>query len=274
MESKRISDIVREAKSPYGDYCFGYPGIGTYFTCFLIGKSSVPIKFSHAGSTNLDEIDAFDMSETSDAYVGQINMVTASSFCGPHGVIWGHDVVRNDSHSILDLLDQSDIDEFRGLQIHHGKNLREAARALFGTVDNPQFPLLPGSHVFTANKFLSMQGPAVIYGAFAVGIPENRQKSACVFMEDVGFLKDNSREEQITVVKNAVRSVQKIARNQKIAYPTVYVDIETQLVEKDEMGGILVASPYFLLAQNAYVNSDSLPDTLVEWKEGLDSPKK
>ena len=40
----------------------------------------------------LEGIVSYDRAEKNDAYIGQINMVTASSFCGLNGAIWGYDL--------------------------------------------------------------------------------------------------------------------------------------------------------------------------------------
>lgn len=252
LENKNKKEIIELAKSPYDDYCMGYPGQGPYFTGFVMGSSSVPLKFGHKGSYMLDKINAFDMAEVTDTYLGQINMITVSSFCGPHGILWGYDVNYRDSAPKNEILTEKDIEEFEGVDICNGRNLRLATKSLFGTVDNKKFPLYPGSHVFTAQKFIAAHGPINLYGAFAIGIPENRSKNACLFMEDVGEIKKESQEEKRMLLKNIIRSVQEIGRNQKVSYKVIYADIITQKVKRKEIGGVLVASPYFLLAKNAY----------------------
>lgn len=243
--------IIKNAQSPHKDYCVGYPGQGPYFTGFSMGSSSVPKKFSHEGSFLLDKINAFDRAEINDTYLGQINMITVSSFCGPHGLLWGYDVAYEDSLSINDLLSDDDLKEFRDIEICNGKNLRNATKKLFGTIDDKKFPFFPGSHVFAAEKFISLPGPTTLYGCFAMGIPKERDKYACLFMEDVGVIKKDNNEEKVNLLKNIIRSVEEIGRNQKISYRTVFVDIITQEVKENEVGGVLVVSPYFLLAQNA-----------------------
>ena len=263
MEKEKIIEL---AKSPYSDYCMGYPGEGPYFTGFVLGSSVVPMKLGNKGSSVLDKINAFDLAEVDNTYLGQINMITVSSFCGPHGLLWGHDIVRASDFSISELMDEKDLKEFEGTSILYGKNLRKSTEALFGTLEKKQFPLFPGSHVFTAQKFIALPGPVNLYGAFAVGIPENRSSEACLFMEDVGEIKDEQDEKELA--KNVIYSVQEIGKNQKINYKEIYVDIITQKAEKGEMGGVLVASPYFLLAKNAYLSA-GLPETISEWKKSI-----
>jgi histidine decarboxylase len=265
--NKNKDRIIKGAESPHDNYCMGYPGQGPYFTGFVMSSSAVPTKLGNKGSSVLDRINAFDMAEVNDTYLGQINMITVSSFCGPHGLLWGYDIARTGEFSINDELELSDINEFPNFEILSGKNLRASTRELFGTRNNKKFPLFPGSHVFTAQKFISSPGPINLYGAFAVGIPENREKNACLFMEDIGHIKNESREEKRKILKNMICSIEAIGENQIVNYKTIYIDIITQKVGKNETGGVLVASPYFLLAKNAYISS-TIPDTLKEWKNG------
>jgi histidine decarboxylase len=252
IENINKKEILKEAKSPHENYCMGYPGQGPYFTGFIMGSSSVSIKLGNEGSSVLDRINAFDVAEVDNTYLGQINMITVSSFCGPHGLLWGYDIAKEDFFSVNEILEEKDIEEFHGTEIYNGKNLRLATKKLFGTRDDKKFPLFPGSHVFTAQKFISSPGPINLYGAFAVGIPENRDVNACLFMEDVGEIKKNTMEEERKLLKNIIRSVREIGKNQKVNYKAIYTDIITQKVGNNEMGGVLVASPYFLLAKNAY----------------------
>jgi len=123
-------NILQDARSPHDDYCMGYPGEGPYFTGFVMGSSAVPKKLGHKGSLVLDRINAFDMAEVDDTYLGQINMITVSSFCGPHGLLWGYDVAREDSFSIGEHMDERDLEEFNGITILNGNNLRKATKEL------------------------------------------------------------------------------------------------------------------------------------------------
>ncbi len=268
MINQNKEEILRLAKSPHKNYCMGYPGQGPYFTGFVLGSSAVPEKLGHKGSSMLDKINAFDVAEIDNTYLGQINMITVSSFCGPHGLLWGHDIAKEESLSISDHLGKEDLEEFKEITILNGRNLRVATESLFGTLEKKNFPLFPGSHVPTAQKFISMPGPLFLYGSFAVGIPDDRSKNACLFMEDVGEIESDGEEDRAMVLKNMIRSVVQIGENQRVSYKAIYVDIVTQVVKEGEMGGALVASPYFLLAQDAYCD-DSVSGKLKDWEKSI-----
>lgn len=40
---------------------------------------------------------SYDRAESNGAYIGQINMITVSSFSGPNAAVWGYDLVENDA---------------------------------------------------------------------------------------------------------------------------------------------------------------------------------
>lgn len=251
--------IIRSAISPYNRYCVGYPGQGAYITALVIGISSVPEKNSHAGSEALDSILAFDLAETTESYLGQINMSIVSSFCGPQGLIWGYDVA---------VLDDFPPDDFFSKEklalIKNGKNLRQAAQLLFGNNNQRHFPFLPGSHVPCAGKSKTIKGPADLYAAAAIGIPEERNQQACVLMEDAGELKGNLLDLRQSILRNIVESVLEIGERNRVKYGEIFVDFLHKKIPLGEIGCALVAMPYFHLAKKAF--NENLPrQTMNDW---------
>lgn len=99
-----------------------------------------------------------------DATIGQITMLTASSFCGPYGALWGYDVARSSSWpppaecSRPKDWDQCDPERREriltgGLTGVWGRALFDAAEYLFGhNNDNYWHPPLPGYMVTCANQ--------------------------------------------------------------------------------------------------------------------------
>ena len=109
----------------------------------------------------LDGIVSYDRAEINDAYVGQINMLTASSFCGIAGQVWGHDLAAHN-----DIIDKKikpvlEIDQYDGSKLHvyDAKPLLEAGIELFGTEKERRFTLLPGAHTICANKGVTAYRP-------------------------------------------------------------------------------------------------------------------
>ncbi len=83
--------ILEQALNDYTKYCqgFGFPGKqdDSYIMTPLLGVGKDKLKFFHQGSTLLDQINAFDRAETDGPYIGQINLIQVSSFCGSNGLL-------------------------------------------------------------------------------------------------------------------------------------------------------------------------------------------
>ncbi|MDY6794394.1 MAG: histidine decarboxylase, pyruvoyl type [Actinomycetota bacterium] len=261
-------DVIRSSIGPDDQYCVGFTGIGGYCVSPVMAIGSARENFSSSGSPMLDAIMAYDSAEVEDVYIGQINMITVSSFCGPQGVIWGYDVARNEIEG-PPLFVEGELWEFNGLSIKSGEKLRESSRMLFGTRKNRHFPLLPGGHVSCASKYRSFRGPVVLYAAIAIGIPEDRSCDACLLMEDVGCCNDvlvggRDLKARKRIAVNMIRSVLGVGENQGISYREVIVDVITREIGRGEVGCALVAAPYFQLARKAY-HYDLTDLSLQEW---------
>ena len=261
-------DVLRSSIGPEKKFCIGYTGQGGYCIAPVISIGSTRETFSHGDSELLDAIVAYDDAEVEDAYIGQINMITVSSFCGPQGVIWGYDVARNGVPS-PPLLNEVEKAEFEGTNIFNGEPLRQSSRMLFGTLSKRHFPLQPGSHVPCAAKYRSYNGHAVIYAAVAIGIPEDRGSHACLFMEDVGQcrsedLRSGWKETRKRITLNMIRSVLRVGENHGISYGNVITDVIVKEIPEGYIGCALVAAPYFHLASSAY-EPDLHRLSLQEW---------
>jgi len=88
--------IDKTAISPFENYCDGYgcPGAkgNGYVSTLKVSAGTV----EKTDDLLLDGIVAYDRAEATDAYIGQINMITASSFCGIAGQVWGYDLAIAD----------------------------------------------------------------------------------------------------------------------------------------------------------------------------------
>lgn len=270
MESIFLKEkTLKSVLSPYDNYCIGAFGKENYLTALVLGFGNFEKSYSHSGSQILDKIVAFDRAEISEAYLGQINMTIVSSFCGPQGLIWGYDVAKKNDIPLPPFLPTFNTKDFKGIEIKNGENLRKAAIALFGTNKEKHFPFLPGTHVPCAGRVHFKSGPATLYGITAIGIPKNREKYACLLMEDVGEITvSNGIIEPIKqkLMFNAIKSVIKIGENQNIFYKEIFIDFIIGQVKANEIGCVLVAMPYFHLAKKAF-NENLLFQNLVDWIE-------
>jgi len=246
--------LSRHFVSDYRQWCQGATGPNRYLLALNVAAAAVPVRFANSWSDGLDAVCAFDAAETARVHMGQINLITVSSFCSPDAYIWG-----------LDLADSgvlSDEPMFRvgqgvgSLPVFDGAPLVDAAAALFGAGRERVFPLAPGTHCRAAAKWLVRRGPGTLYSAFGLGLrPPCLHNQASLIMEDVGFVPscDPASEEtrQRVVMENVAHSVLAVAANQGVRYAAVLTAYAETAVAEGEVGCSLIAAPYYTLAQDA-----------------------
>jgi len=233
---------------------------------------------SHQGSLCLDEINAFDLAEASDVYFGQINVVGVTSFCGPGGFIWGYDLAKADDLEGRGSTGRVASSTGNDILVYSADPLLAASRALFGTIEDKRFPLLPGSLVPCAIRSVLKPGPATLYCGIAMGIPERRERDAVLWMEDVGFLEveeseGTTRERALGRVGALLaESVGRVGRNQHVDYTAAYVSVRAIAVEAGKLGCAVVVVPYFCLAFRAIPSGGPqalLNVRLSEWESAM-----
>jgi len=157
-----LPEIVKGIVGPWEGYCEGYGHPGQS------GNSYVSVVNLSTGVTQYDPklldwgmmgIVAYDIAEagfqSNSAYIGQINMITASSFCGMNGVVWGYHIARNPELDTQKPLFYVTDQRGKQINVYDIQPLVDASKALFGTVDQRVYPPLPGSHVICATKNIS-----------------------------------------------------------------------------------------------------------------------
>src|SRR5436190_12700677 len=86
-----LPDVVDGAIGPSTKYCMGYLNPGAsgqgYISTLKLSTGLVKVAGLDPGT---EGIVSYDRCEKNDAYIGQINMLTASSFCGVNGAVWGY----------------------------------------------------------------------------------------------------------------------------------------------------------------------------------------
>ncbi|MBC2855875.1 MAG: histidine decarboxylase, pyruvoyl type [Cetobacterium sp.] len=276
----------KTAISFYDDYCDGYGSPGS------IGNGYVNILKVSAGTVKktddilIDGIVAYDRAEVNDAYIGQINMLTASSFCGLVGQVWGHDLAKHDSIAEDKIQPLFEVKQYDGsiLNVYDGKPLLDAGVELFGTESNRRFPPIPGSHMTCANKGVTSYRPAdgtplkdgQSYGVWcfiAISIAKDRTKDASLFIEDAGLWTKNDNPKDLVKFledhrKAVVWSVAECGKDSHVIYERTYVSFAYVMMKPGEIGTSLTCGPYVTLARNAIPEAgfDSLNKlTLSEW---------
>ena len=257
------------ARSRHAAYCEGYfaSTAPSHFLGVSLTTGVCPDMFPSPGSTKLDETNAFDLAEVARANLGQLNAITVSSFCGPHGLIWGLDVCAPAAgHRALGATSRG----AQRAEVFDLAGLTAAFAALVGTVEDKRFPFMPGSHLPAAMKSRTASGPGVVYAGLGLGIPEDRTRAACLLMEDVGFVAgeadpDAPRERALECL---AQSVLEVGTNQRVRYARVFVGVASARVGPGETGCALVMAPYFLLARDAAPERGALAGmTLEQWEE-------
>jgi histidine decarboxylase len=271
----RLSAVVDGAVGPFDRYCDGYgnPGpSGIGYVSVLTLSTGIVAK---AMDSVLEGIVSYDRAEKNDAYIGQINMLTASSFNGLNGAVWGYDLARHeglDDGSVQPLMSQLRHDGEQ-IPVYPVAPLLEAGERLFGTAEDRRFPLLPGAHVVCATKEVTTTGPTSVWSAIALAIAEDREHDSSLFVEDVGQdLPASSEREREQILQermaNIAESVVLCGADQNVKYKEIFVGFKSQWIPEGHVGCALVAAPYCVLARDAVPSppSELLDTSLSEWE--------
>lgn len=265
----RAPRIDKTAISSYENYCDGYGAPGAQGNGYV---SVLKVSVGTVEKTDdflLDGIVSYDRAEINDAYVGQINMLTASSFCGIAGQVWGHDLAAHN-----DIIDKKikpvlEIDQYDGSKLHvyDAKPLLEAGIELFGTEKERRFTLLPGAHTICANKGVTAYRPkedrplkeGEAYGVWcfiALSLSADRDNCADLFIEDAGLWTKNDSAEDLKAFleehrKSVAWSVVSCGQDSHVLFERTYVGFAYTIMKPGEIGTSLTCAPYVSLARNA-----------------------
>jgi histidine decarboxylase len=272
-----ISEIVNGAIGAFPDHCAGYlnpgaSGLGYIATLTLsVGKVKADMDIG------LEGIVSYDRCEADDAYIGQINMLTASSFCGLNGAVWGYDIARAD-----DLTDTrlSTLRRHDGIDIpvYSAKPLLDAAYRLFGSQAQRRFNLLPGAMVVCANKNWTMRAPpgktTTVWCAIALAIAEDRTKDANLFIEDASDTVTTGPRSLDDLVQNIAQSILRCGKDQGVLYKEIFVAHKSIDVDEGTIGCALTCAPYVTLPKRAIPSgkpaSALLDMTISKWESELE----
>lgn len=264
----RAPKIDKTAISPYGRYCDGYarPGAeGNGYVCVVKVATGTVLK---SDDFLLDGIVGYDRAEANDAYIGQINMETASSFCGVAGQVWGYDLATADLIANGMQKPFFNVVQFDGstLPVYDAKPLIDAGVALFGTERNRHFPPAPGAHVLCANKSVTALRPREgapegnqaygVWCSIALSVARDRDNDADLFIEDAGLWTKNDNLNDLRAFverqrETIVWSVVACGRDQSVLYDRTYVSFACTVMEPGEVGTALAVAPYITLARDA-----------------------
>lgn len=287
----RAPKIDKTAISPYENYCDGYGAPGAQGNGYV---SVLKVSVGTVEKTDdflLDGIVSYDRAEINDAYVGQINMLTASSFCGIAGQVWGHDLAAHNNIIDKKIKPVLEIDQYDGSKLHvyDAKPLLEAGIELFGTEKERRFTLLPGAHTICANKGVTAYRPkedrplkeGEAYGVWcfiALSLSADRDNCADLFIEDAGLWTKNDSAEDLKAFleehrKSVAWSVVSCGQDSHVLFERTYVGFAYTIMKPGEIGTSLTCAPYVSLARNAVPSTGFNSLNKISLKEWLKDRK-
>ena len=270
-----VAALLPRVVGPFARHCGGCPfhPEAAYVTTPLIGLGVATHDHALGGSRIVAQTLAFDRAESDTANLTQTNMVSVSSFNGVQGLLLGYDLLRQPLIPHPLLRDRPGV--------YDAAPLFAATRALYGTVADKRFSLLPGQHLLCAAKTHYEDGATLLYGALAIGIAHDRAANADLFLEDAGVLSDlpanlldvyanlpdmvanlsaqttvlereqERQRREAAVLNRLVDAVAAIGDNLGVRYARCFVALRSRPVAEGHVGCALVAVPYVHLARAA-----------------------
>ncbi len=276
----KLEDVVNGAVGPFDDYADGYGNAGAsglgYVSVLKLETGKVKADMDEV----LEGIVSYDRAESNGTYVGQINMIAASSFNGLNGAVWGYHLSKHESiaeGSIKPLFTKTRTDGVE-VPVYSVEPLLNAGQRLFGTRDERRYPILPGAHTICAVKSATAVGPTVVWCAIALAIAEDREKDSNLFIEDAGGTMPCTNEEERTVFLNGLMekiatSIVRCGDDSKVKYKEIFVGYKMEIIPEGYVGCALTCAPYVVLAKNALPKNkkpaEMLDMTVTDWEKEM-----
>lgn len=308
----RIYRNVHGSIAPYAKECSAFlnaagPANCHYLNVCKLSIGQVKIDIFPPGADDLTEgILAYDRAETNDGYMGQLNVVAASSFIGPGGCLWGYDLANN-----LEAREEwafSKTTEWKtnygGTSVYKIDCLLEAGQRLLGSgplfneyyvpeqcrqpyardVQNIRFRIRPGEMTSAAVKSASTHQPGAIWSAIGVAIPQDEfaDTEARLFYEDAGSFAGDQPEasapewySQLERRMEAVAGTMVMnAKDQNILkFKEIYIGFVMQVVKKGYYAEAITLSPYIRLASDAVSRAGGVQKiidmSISEWESAV-----
>ena len=275
-----LKEVVNGAVGPFEQYCDGYGNSGSSGLGYISVLKLQTGKVKADMDVVLEDIVSYDRAESLGTYVGQINMVAASSFSGLNGAVWGYHLAKEESiaqGTIKPLFTKKRSDGVE-IPVYSVEPLLEAGKRLFGTSEKRRFSILPGAHVNCAVKNHTVKGPTSIWCAIALAMAEDRTKDSNLFIEDAGDFPDIKDDEQRTaylddLMHNIAVSIIRCGDDSGVKYKEIFVGYKTEWVPQGYVGCALTCAPYVVLAKKAIPQGkkpqDLLSLTIAEWEKAV-----
>jgi len=284
MNRERLTYVVENCRNNQDTYCKGYmepgmlPGItgDTYISAVILSTGVVKARKSILDQ-GLAGIVSYDRAEKNDAYIGEINMLQASSFSGQSGAVWGYDLAVNieiKSKTVKPVFEVRYKNTF--IPVHPVQPLRDAARQLFGINEKRHFPPMRGSHIICAEKSYTTdytenpefyQSGAWAWCSIGLALAKDRDNHSSLFVEDVGYYDGTKSEKEVRFLldekmKSVSESIILCGEDQHTEYTKIYAGWKATKAEPGEVGCALTCAPYVTLPRNVFRNMKDPADIL------------
>ena len=290
-----LREVVNGAVGSHPRHCMGYMNPGAsgsgYIAAMKLSVDSISMNGLDPGTGS---IVSYDWCEKNDAYIGEINMGTASSFCGIDGALWGYDLAVASEIKNRTL---KPMFEYPGpayppgepmppggpLRIYPVAPLLDATERLFGRVSaaggpagTDRFPPLPGAHVICANKSASEMGPGFFWSIIGIAIARDREKRASLFIENCGVdrVSTSSGEAEQALhghIAAVAKSMVRCGGDRDVVYTSAFIGGKFIEVKEEEWGCSLACAPYVVLARDAIARfgepCELVGMTIDEWED-------
>lgn len=290
-----VGTVINGAIGSEDNYCMGYGNPGAngngYITTIKLSVGLVNVdqsnrKYVHQGiplDIGTAGIVSYDRCETNDAYIGAINMLTASSFTGMNGAVWGYDLAVADNLR-SDLLYYEKWMDGSVTPVYNILPLLDTTQRLFGTADNRRFTPLPGSMVICANKNCTpdtMNTSAWAWSFIALSFLDNRISGSNLFIEDCNYFPGDWSEDQVCqelykTMQSVTKCVVLCGEDQRVKYKEIFIGFKYVRIEAGQIGCSLACAPYVTLARNAIPNgikpADLMNFSIGQWEKALNLP--
>lgn len=273
------TEIVKGAIGPFEKHSDGYGNPGAsglgYISVLTLETGMAAADLNR----KINNLLPFDKAEAAGTYIGQINLIQASSFAGPNGLVWGYHVAQADARATnqLKLLFTKETPDGGKIPVYDIEPLLDAGRRLFGTRDQPRYPMLPGSHIIAAYKDHTAQGPATVWCVLALALSSDPSRNANLFMEACDEVKGEKVPRTFfdKLLRDLAGSVIRVGENQHVRYKEIFVGYRAALIPKGYVGTALAAVPYVVLAKDAVPKEGPeklLKMSLSDWEKELGLP--
>lgn len=273
----KLEDVVNGAVGAFPLNCAGYGNPGASGLGYIATlKLSLGCVDKGVYDEGLSGIVSYDRCEANDAYIGQINMLTASSFCGENGAVWGYHLARADDLHVR---------QWGTIQAPWGEvpvwdvaPLLDATQRLFGIEGQRRFNPLPGAMVTCANKNRTADGPTTVWSSIALAIASDRDTQANLFIEDASDTAQNKEQPVDPMV--VAKSIVACGIDQSVTYKEIFVGVKTLDVPEGYVGCALTCAPYVTIPPAAIPEDPErkkeaaylLKLTISKWETSLSLP--